>query len=134
MQKYYKVMLKHFWNLSQVRNTESRLVYTNKFLSFSQLYFLSESIKQSSWLFFKETLFFLLDENTSRESMAKRALKILMEKQNFFIGRIGTYHTILKECYTTTWYNHTMILHVVLGIQTCQCHWKINCKQLRMLP
>ena len=133
MQKYYKVMLKHFWNLSQVRNTESRLVYTNKFLSFSQLYFLSESIKQSSWLFFKETLFFLLDENTSRESMAKRALKILMEKQNFFIGRIGTYHTILKECYATLWYNHILILHVVLGIQTCRYHWKINCKQLRTL-
>ena len=43
----------------------------------------------------------LLDENMSRESMAKRALKKLMEKQNFFIGRIGTYHALLKECYAT---------------------------------
>ena len=33
--------------------------------------------------------------------MAKRALKKLMEKQSFFIGRIGTYHTILKECHAT---------------------------------
>ena len=33
--------------------------------------------------------------------MAKRALKKLMEKQNLFIGRISTYHTILKECYAT---------------------------------
>ena len=43
----------------------------------------------------------LLDENMSGESMAKRALKKLMEKQNLFIGRIGTYHTLLKECYAT---------------------------------
>ena len=27
--------------------------------------------------------------------------KKLMEKQNFFIGRIGTCHTILKDCYAT---------------------------------
>ena len=33
--------------------------------------------------------------------MAKRALKKLMGEQNFFIGRIGTYHTLLKECYAT---------------------------------
>ena len=43
----------------------------------------------------------LLDENMSGESMAKRALKKLMENQNFFIGRIGTYHTLLKERYVT---------------------------------
>ena len=42
-----------------------------------------------------------LNENMSRESMAKRALKKLMEKQNFFRGRIGTYHALLKECYVT---------------------------------
>ena len=41
----------------------------------------------------------LLDEKMSGESMAKRAFRKLMEKQNFFIGRIGTYHTFLKECY-----------------------------------
>ena len=38
----------------------------------------------------------LLDENMSGKSMAKRALKQLIEKQNFFGGRIGTYHTLLK--------------------------------------
>ena len=44
----------------------------------------------------------LLDENMSGESMVKRAFKKkLMEKQNFFIGGIGTYHTLLKECYAT---------------------------------
>ena len=43
----------------------------------------------------------LLDENMSGESMAKRALKKLMEKQNLFIGRIGTYHIFLKEYYAT---------------------------------
>ena len=48
-----------------------------------------------------------------------------MEKENFSIGRIGTYHTLLKECYATLWYNHILISYVVLGIQTCRCHWKI---------
>ena len=43
----------------------------------------------------------LLDENMSGEIMAKRALKKLMEKQNLFIGRIGTYHIFLKEYYAT---------------------------------
>ena len=43
----------------------------------------------------------LLDEKMSGESMAKRALKKLMEKTNFFIGRVGTYHILLKECYVT---------------------------------
>ena len=33
--------------------------------------------------------------------MATRALKKLMEKQFFLIGRIGTYHTFLKERYAT---------------------------------
>ena len=37
----------------------------------------------------------LLDEKVSVESMAKRELKKLMEKQNFFIGRVGTYYTVL---------------------------------------
>ena len=69
-----------------------------------------------------EYLACLLDENMSGESMAKRALKKLMEKQNFFIGRIDTYHTLLKECYATPSYDHILILHVVLGIQTCRCH------------
>ena len=71
----------------------------------------------------------LVDENMSRKSMAKRALKS-NGKQNFFIGRIGTYHTILKECYATLWPNDILILYVVLGIQTIS-HKKINCKQLR---
>ena len=43
----------------------------------------------------------LLDENMSGESMAKIALKKLTENQNFYIGRIGTYHTLFKECYAT---------------------------------
>ena len=43
----------------------------------------------------------LLNENMSGESMAKRTLKKLMGKQNCFIGRICTYHTLLKECYVT---------------------------------
>ena len=33
----------------------------------------------------------------SEESMAKRVLKKLMQKQNFFIGKRGTYHTLLKN-------------------------------------
>ena len=61
----------------------------------------------------------------------KQHKKKLIEKQNFFIGRIDTYRTILKGCYATVWHNFILILHVVLGIQTCRCHWKINCKQLR---
>ena len=36
----------------------------------------------------------------------KGHLKKLMEKQTFFIDRISTYHTILKECYATLSYNH----------------------------
>ena len=43
-----------------------------------------------------------------------------MEKQNFFIGKIGTFHILLNEWYVTLWYNHVFILHVVLCIQTCQ--------------
>ena len=39
--------------------------------------------------------------NMSGESMAKWALKRIMEKQNFFIGRISTYNTLLKKCYAT---------------------------------
>ena len=69
-----------------------------------------------------EYLACLLDENMSGEPMAKRALKKLMEKLNFFIGRIDTYYTLLKECYATLCYNHILILHVVLGIQTCRCY------------
>ena len=44
-----------------------------------------------------ECLGCLLDENISGESMATRALKKLMEKQSFLIGRIGTCHTFLKQ-------------------------------------
>ena len=36
----------------------------------------------------------LHDENISGESMAKRALKEFIGKQTFFIGRVGTYHTL----------------------------------------
>ena len=55
-------------------------------------------IKQYSVVEYLECL---LDENMSGESMAKRALKKLTENQNFYIGRIGTYHTLFKECYAT---------------------------------
>ena len=51
--------------------------------------------------FVVEYLGCLVDENMSGESMAKMALKKLMEKRDFFIGRIGTYLTLLKECYPT---------------------------------
>ena len=51
--------------------------------------------------FVVEYLGCLVGENLSGESMAKRALTKLMEKQNLFMGRIGTYHTLLKECYAT---------------------------------
>ena len=43
----------------------------------------------------------LLDEKMSGESIAKGHYKKLIEKQIFFVGRIGTYHTIYKECYAT---------------------------------
>ena len=55
-------------------------------------------IKQYSAVEYLECL---LDKDMSEESMAKRGLKKLMEKQNFFIGTIGTYHTLLEECYAT---------------------------------
>ena len=45
--------------------------------------------------FVVEYLGCLVDENMSGESMAKMALKKLI------IGRIGTYLTLLKECYPT---------------------------------
>ena len=32
-----------------------------------------------------------------------------MEKQNFFIDRISTYHNLLKECYATLWYYHIFV-------------------------
>ena len=43
----------------------------------------------------------LIDENMSGEPTVKSPLKKLIEKENFFIGRRGTYHTLLKECYAT---------------------------------
>lgn len=39
----------------------------------------------------------------SGESTAKKTLKKLIGKQNFFIGRVGTCHILLKECYGTRW-------------------------------
>ena len=56
------------------------------------------NIKQYSVV---EYLGCLLDENMSGGSMAERVLKKVMENQNFFTGRIGTYQTFLKECYST---------------------------------
>ena len=38
---------------------------------------------------------------TCLENPLQKGLKKLMEKQNFFIGRIGIYCTLLKECYAT---------------------------------
>ena len=61
-----------------------------------------KKIKQYSVV---EYLGCLLNENMSEESMAKRVLKKLMQKQNFFIGKRGTYHTLLKECSAILWYN-----------------------------
>ena len=46
--------------------------------------------------FVVEYLGCLVGENLSGESMAKRALTKLMEKQNLFMGRIGTYHTLKR--------------------------------------
>ena len=56
----------------------------------------------------------------SGESMTKSALKKLMEKQNFFIGRIAFHHTLLKACYATLLYNR---------IFAC-CAWHPNLSML----
>ena len=58
----------------------------------------------------------------------KKGIKNINGKQN--IGRIDVSDTLLKECYTTLWYKHILILHTVLGIQTCRCYWQIKCKQI----
>ena len=58
----------------------------------------------------------------------KKGIKNINGKQN--IGRIDASDTLLKECYTTLWYKHILILHTVLGIQTCRCYWQIKCKQI----
>ena len=46
--------------------------------------------------------------------MTKRALKIINEKKKFFTRQNATLR-----------YNHILILHAMLGIQTYRCHWII---------
>ena len=45
--KIFWSYVKHFWNLPQARNTESKLFYGNKFSSISQSHFLTKTVKQS---------------------------------------------------------------------------------------